>query len=731
MKLIVFSVLFVISTHWVSSQSRNKADVDGLCKRAMTLPVERGVAAIINNLYQCKGASNEKQCMMKMYFTAGYLYQLAANQTLENKNEQLEKALAYYERAHYLVPDEISVLNNLFLVHRELGNWHPALNILDQSIEQDPAHAPKYEANKGDILYETKDFRSAAENYKAAFFADVNNEGLVWKVFNALGQLPNPATAFEAMMRFSEELRNQQLNDLARSGFLYALKDALSVKNEEMAIRACVKWAETVSNKHIVSSSFAEELPDPKNWPSVCNVQLQALLNGSYASLAELEWWTADVYRRQILASILFRMESAALLDGNSEKAVRLLETALKVSPEFHEYEGDPRLKGYLPVKMNIAIELGRLFNRYPEMDLNHVGYDRLVHQLFNEKSMHYLQNDLEAIQWSHTMLGLIYADRDVWTSDWNAANGVFQLEHAIEFQKKIQAMNPEKFKPIPSLYQLLAKGYKATNQPKKEYRSLVDAAAGYLDLDNLTMANSLVKKLEGLPVPDSKYQQKLKEIGQITSMRFNIRNGGYNFKTSDVKSLENTIKQSDVFKNTSFQNDQSFINRQRFKIMADMGNKCSELNPSYTFPVFEVKALTYIDQEKALGNYQDINRFNQIEGKFKKNLAQDDGIKLNKVIRPKEGAEVAKSKTWSLNSGDYQTQIEVSNDLFVAGKIYENIGKDSRAQGVGNLDEIRIRKGEVTIPQELKEKEMINENKINQIKGVDNVRIINKTIVK
>ncbi|HKJ43204.1 MAG TPA: tetratricopeptide repeat protein [Sunxiuqinia sp.] len=726
-KLLILVTLFVGSVNWILAQDqpllRDLSEVDELCKEALHLPVERGIEVITNNLDKCRGTTDEKECRLKMYFTVGYLYQLAANKERDNQMGRLVQAMNYYERAREIAPRDISILINLFLVNKALDNKQLALNFLDQCLEVDQANAIKYQISKGDLLYEMKDFRRAAENYKTAFLADANNDGLAWKVFYSYSQLPNPNEAFEALIGFSEELRNQHLNDLARSGFIRALNNALAVRDEKNAVESCVKWAETVAGRKTITVSYANELPDPEKWPSVCNVQLQELLKGSIDNLDQLGWWTVNDYRRHILASILLGKESATLLEGDAKKAVGMLEMALNVSPEFRVYEHDPQLKGYFPIRIDIAIELSRLYNRYPKLDLNHAKYDHLVQELFNQKGLSYLQNDLEAIQWSHTMLGLIYADRNVWTSGGYATNAIFQLEHAIIFQNRIQDRNPVKFKPIPGLYQLLAQGYQKNNQPKMEYRVLVDAAAGYLDLDNLKAASSLVKRLESFPGQIERNKQKLKEIKQITSMRFNIRNGEYNFKTSDVKSLANSITNSPLFTTTKFQNNSSFINRQRFKILADMGNKCTELNPSYKFPVFEVKALEYINREKALGNYQDINRLNNIERKFRKNLSSGDGIKLNQMVKPQEQKD--NSKTWALNSGQYQTQIQVSNDLFVAGKVYENLEKENNDQTIDNLDQIKVRRGEVIIPQKMKAKTTINENLINQLEGVQKVRYV------
>ena len=727
-KLVAILVLFLSLTIISQAQDKVITDIDSICNTALKLPFDEGIALITSNFEKCRNSGQESMCLLKLYFTAGYMYQLASNESLDNQQALLNESIANYKRAHAIDPNDISVINNMFLVNKAMGNMPMAISILDQAIKADKKNKTKYDINKGDIFYDTRDFKKAIEFYTPAFFADMNNEGLGWKIIYSYTQLPNQNEAFKGLNTFSSELFDRELNDLARSGFLYAIKTALLVNDTINAKEACVRWAETISKKNIISENYVDELPDLKTWTSGCNRELQMLLMNSFGNSGNLRWWTQNDFRRHIVASILLKMESAALLGGNIEIAVQMLETALDIAPEFYRYEGDPKLKKYFPVKLDIAIELSGLYNRYPKLDFNNARYEALIKELFNEKGMHYLQNDLESIQKSHTMLGLIYADRNVWKSSWYAGNAIFQLENAIKFQKRIEIKNPEKFKPIPSLYQLLAKGYRITNRPEMEFKALVDAAIGYLDLDNLSKSDSIIQKAKTFQNQDIVYAQKLKELDLITNMRFKIRNGSYDFKNSNPESLEKNITESELFKMTNFKNDNSFLNRQKFKILADMGSACSELNPNYKYPLFEIKALNYIDKEKALGNYQDISRLNHIEGKFINNLDSENTISINQNTNAAENNQL---KSWSLNSGGYQSLIVANPDLIVAGKVYENIANGQSVNELGGLDQIQIRQGEVIIPQELRDKKTIDEIKIQQVKGVKNVRITDKMPTK
>ncbi len=722
-KITVFLVLILCLSTILKAQDRVITEVNSICNTALKVPFNEGITLITSNFEKCQNSDQQSKCLYKMYFTAGYLYQMASNEFPDNRKSYLESSIDYYQKAHEIDRTDVSIINNMFLAYKTLGNTRAALNILDQAIKADQNNKTKYDINKGDLYYDSKDYKKAIEQYMAAFFSNVNNEGLAWKIFDIYSQLPIQAEVFKGLYSFSEELFDQNLNDLARGGFLVAMKRALLAKDSVNAENACIRWAETISRKNSVSGSFIDELPDLKSWPTDCNKELQMLLMNSFVNTGNLKWWTQDDFRRHITASILLKMESAALMEGNLKNAEKMLETALDIAPEFYRYKSDNRLERYFPVKLDVAIELSRLYNRYPRLDSNQEKFNALIQELFNEKILHYLQNDLESIQKSHTMLGLIYADRNVWKSSWYAGNAIFQLERAIEVQRKIENKNPEKFKPVPALHQMLAKGYQQTNQPAKEYRTLIDAAVGYLDLDNLTMAESLVHDAKKRTVQDEGYNQKLKEVGLITTMRFNIRNGSYDFKSTDVKALEKNITESELFRLTSEKKDNSFLNRQKFKIMADMGTKCSALNPAYKYPIFEMKALDYIDKEKALGNYQDINRLNLIQGKFIINLEKGDPIKVNQNMIKTDAKEPL--KTWSLNTGTYQTQIEVNPDLIIAGKVYEKILNENNDQPVDGLNGIQINQGKVIITDDALEKETIEKAKLQQVKGVKKVQVM------
>src|SRR6185295_10787206 len=83
-----------------------------------------------------------------------------------------------------------------------------------------------------------------------------------------------------------------------------------------------------------------------------------------------------------------------------------------------------------------------------------------IINDMFRSKAAAYERGDLDAIQRHHTVLGMIYARRGVWTSTGRAQNAIFQLEHALSVARQREAsVGPQ---PLPELKSQLADGYQS-----------------------------------------------------------------------------------------------------------------------------------------------------------------------------------------------------------------------------------------------------------------------------
>jgi len=720
-KIITTTVLMV---QWIIivtfSQEPSAYRIDSVLKAALQLSPQEGIELISNEIKLQMLPSLNGTDMLKMNFTVGYLYQTWAMDSKFVDSSKLESALDFYGKASELDPENTEILNNMINVSKALGKKETSLKILDKAIEADYSGRTKYYINKGEVYYNSKDFLEAIESYKKALYSSTDKEMICWKIFNTYLKLRDRSNRIAGLLDFSEELLDKGMTDLARNGFLLAVNNSISGPYDESAEIACIGWANALSKKESISNNDVAELPDTARWPVKCNKEIHRVFSENIYPFKSYEWWTKNNFRKHILASLMLGLESEMLREGDVQKAVQMLELAREISPLFHVYQRDDELKNFFPIEMDIALELSRLYYRYPKLDSTGQKFQNLTNELFNEKALHYIKNDWEGIYKSHTLLGLIYAERGIWTSSWYAANAIFQLENAVKYHDKIIERNPEKFKPIPSIYQALAKGYKNTNQPFLKFESLVKAVRDYLDLDNLSASDSIIKMIEDFSGKTDDYSKMLNELEEITQLRLDIRNDNYNFVNSATKSLDSILKNDSFFSSTDFENNESFINRQKFKILADIGKKCSG-NPSYAIPIFEAEALSFIEKESALGSYQDINRLNTIGERFKDNVTKE--IKFEISHHPVENRD--RNKTWSINSGDQQLNIQVGNDLLITAKIFETINIEQEPPIIEELNLIKVNRGNVDIPRNLLEMDIIYEEKVKQVSGVESVRTI------
>jgi hypothetical protein len=251
----------------------------------------------------------------------------------------------------------------------------------------------------------------------------------------------------------------------------------------------------------------------------------------------------------------------------------------------------------------------------------------------------------------------------------------------------------------------------------------MLDAAKDYLDIDILGEAQKLLSEAENITGISSEQRAMIESVSSIIKLRSDIRGNKLDFK-DDPGIIEKKITGLPVFGTTGGLRDTSFLNRQMFKIFTDVGEKMTEFNPGYTAPVFEVKALNYLEREKTLNSYRDIKRLNHLERTFKVNLEDRNIIDISPgtdlMLRERDMKELR------LNAGEGSTVVGISNDLFLVGKLYETISSGNSKENVNEMKRIKVQRGHVTIPVSVMEEHpSTDEQRIKKINGVKRVTAI------
>lgn len=185
----------------------------------------------------------------------------------------------------------------------------------------------------------------------------------------------------------------------------------------------------------------------------------------------------------------------------------------------------------------------------------------------------------------------MIYVERDRWEQgSWKAAP--YHLERAVSKTQQSEGRRPDEYQPLPHLTKLYADGLKKHNgDPNKIRKLYVNAAKGYLDLDDLAQTDYLLTKAQ-----NSAERPLLEEtpMKSILAARTTIRD-------LKVDSLE--PQRMDEFVAREITNlspvldamSPEFLHRQRAKIYLEVGQKIykSDGVPEERARKFQMKSLS------------------------------------------------------------------------------------------------------------------------------------------
>ena len=347
---------------------------------------------------------------------------------------------------------------------------------------------------------------------------------------------------------------------------------------------------------------------------------------------------------------------------------------------------------------------------------------EQLVQELFNEKSLAYAASDLAAIERYHTVLGLIYASRERWTSDW-ADNATFQLSHAIDASRALAKQTGAPPPPLPELQSLLATGYEARNRRSDAAAQRLEAAAGFLDLDAVPQATAELEHCAALDCAAA----PLAGLRQITSTRARVRSGEELSLDQNAKGDSGPAVDAWIDSGAVGGLDASFVRRQQFKVLADAGEHAGSAGDLAAASTLRVKALEAIREQPSLPSLDDVARVRKIESAFSSEIKV--GGERGVVQLDATPAEMETAKVWTVGSAQGPRKFVVSKDLFVAGKILEQPAV-AEAVRQGELS-VAVDKGEVNVKPTMATAAVTdiaaaekNATEIRKIKGVRSVKV-------
>jgi tetratricopeptide (TPR) repeat protein len=142
----------------------------------------------INTLKQATTVDPSKDLV---WFKLGEAYRAAGGKQTDpaQKKQMFEDAIAAYEKANQLKPNNAPYLNNIGDAYAKAGRTDDAVKAYTQAAQLDPTNAAQYWFNLGAVLTNTGKVDEAVQAFDKAIAADPNKaDAYYWKGVNMLGK---------------------------------------------------------------------------------------------------------------------------------------------------------------------------------------------------------------------------------------------------------------------------------------------------------------------------------------------------------------------------------------------------------------------------------------------------------------------------------------------------------------------------------------------------------------
>jgi tetratricopeptide (TPR) repeat protein len=571
-----------VATPWLSAQQAGQwtyAEAEQTVGRALSLQAQGNFDSAYETLLGAIGGCNSagaeaRNCYDLVYFSLGYLLQShAANEP--DPDPLLRRAIDYYTEVAS-APDTgatgtaerlgADAVYNLSLLFRTIGpqEWQESHYRVapDRDVERRALHYTFL----GDFYAQTGRPHDALKAYRAAAQADPDGAAPREGLLDVYRLLDVPAMDELFALAQSWEPRFPELAARAYE----AVIERNYRDGPDLAERALVRYVWVVSRGRGLDSAAVARLP--ADWQPV--VELAAYVESPDAPRESAPWWLRGDEPPRALARVALGIGQREVSMGRPEDAERTWSAARQLV--------DVTTAEALDLKRELAL----LYFRHAALDPDGSKFDRLEQELFDEKGEILAARNLEAAQRYHSMLGQIYAERQVWRSRYRGRNAVDQLTWALQTAERRDAA--ERFRqPLPELRALLASGYAvgvamADDGPVRALHH--EAAVAFLDSDDLDGAAASIARSAARGTPSS--------LADLLTFRARLRDAlAAGPARADALCSRDAI---DHALRAVTRTEPAFAARQRFKLLAD----CAEAAPPERRAAFGAEAIRVVVQD-------------------------------------------------------------------------------------------------------------------------------------
>jgi tetratricopeptide (TPR) repeat protein len=615
-----------------------------------------------------------KSCRAVLSSATGYL-KLQQSTTMAPQSPQaqmlLQSAAESYAEASRLQPTNGPELNNLSFVYAKLGRMAEAEDTLKRAAAVDRGRTAVYSTRLGELQAQQKQWAEALDSYQRAAIAAPGSALPARRILDVYrrvyGELP--ASRKSAFVR-TLGIWETTAPELARSGYEFMIlrPDATDPDREQLLLR----WTGLLTRAHELTPDLVQGLTEAAGRQRAPTEVMNALsdlssyLRSSCEKPATDNWWMKQNPRRTVLASVALtwgqdhQVEAGPEVESGPRVAERCWQNALKALPVGAE-SGFSNIPGALQLSLDLRLELSSLYDRFPELDPQGGKAKSLVGDLFFEKMQVISAGDLEAEQRYHTVLGILFARRKQWTSG-NAANAVYQLQHALEIADKRYKGGPTEgfYEPLPELRALLAEAlWNATNHDGAA-QSAMQAAMAYMDTDDFDAASRWLETAHARGAADLVVQQ----LSSLLSFRRRLVRAG---SQAGEPFPEVSPNQQPWLFQIDLPSMDDFLKRQRFKVFADLAAPPPTNQAAWNAdPIVQAYKIMLDRNGTPLIGATDLRRWEKVSGILLTSLsAEASPTQLAPALTFPEGESAADFAPWHhIPSGDNTLLLTLPGDL-------------------------------------------------------------------
>ncbi len=587
-RCIILSILMVLEysigfTQGELSTEQVKANTMTTATQALKMASSGEVKVGINMLTSelSKIPENNKYDTYRsfLHFNLGYIYN---NYGYNESDDYLSKAASHYKTALEYQPKDVKILNNLILLYQQMGEYDSTIAILNKIIKKDPDKAGIYYMALGDAYKSQGNVEEAAKSYGQALKSKDQAVPAGQKLIDLYDQYPNSSLDF--LYQQCIEFENNDYLQLAKPGYENLLsRRSKELTPDEAAVqeKALLRWlATTIKLNYVTPDLFKDSGLDSSSYEPLKELQSQIDLwaSGTDPELAtkNLKWWTSTPEKYFYFLAFEKSYADYQLNYDDPKYAIRTYEYILNILWSKQDYSKP--IYGREDVLMtDLIIALARIYNNPKYKSEN--KWKGLESHIIQEKGRSYETNDLVNQQKFHTILGQIYFERGEFDGG-IFKNAKFQLYNAIEVSERRAENNPQTYRPMPNLHQLLAMVYDTLKENENAYNSYVNASLGYLESDNLRKSGEMIKAASVRNQQKTFNESKFSAVNTIYKARVQIPQLD---KSSFDENQSNDIKKDAQYEWLSDKSIEDVIakdvvERQRFKVLSDLSVRAAEV---------------------------------------------------------------------------------------------------------------------------------------------------------